>query len=275
MSDMASRYPVSVDNHLKIPRTPAVARLSENEAPEDYGFPGQNENSHPDLHNAENNSIKSIERHALVDDSSFSHDHSDPYNVDYSQEAYMEHPNTKKGRQLRVQNTHVFTNNKTALDKMSTYPDTDFDGVHHSLGKDGSIADYQAVSGKMWKDKGLQHVPDHYFDTVDQLKDKWDSSIVKYPGDNLADQIIAILAGMKAIQDQLGKDDKTFQAILDKVYKGGRVNSDGTITWGQPEVWAKIPIGNLNVFSQSNPNADTIIGAIRTRGIENADIRSQ
>lgn len=275
MSDMASRYPVSVDNHLKIPRTPAVARLSENEAPEDYGFPGQNENSHPDLHNAENNSIKSIERHALVDDSSFSHDHSDPYNVDYSQEAYMEHPNTKKGRQLRVQNTHVFTNNKTALDKMSTYPDTDFDGVHHSLGKDGSIADYQAVSGKMWKDKGLQHVPDHYFDTVDQLKDKWDSSIVKYPGDNLADQIIAILAGMKAIQDQLGKDDKTFQAILDKVYKGGRVNSDGTITWGQPETWAKIPIGNLNVFSQSNPNADTIVGAIRTRGIENADIRSQ
>lgn len=275
MSDMASRYPVSVDNHLKIPRTPAVARLSENEAPEDYGFPGQNENSHPDLHNAENNSIKSIERHALVDDSSFSHDHSDPYNVDYSQEAYMEHPNTKKGRQLRVQNTHVFTNNKTALDKMSTYPDTDFDGVHHSLGKDGSIADYQAVSGKMWKDKGLQHVPDHYFDTVDQLKDKWDSSIVKYPGDNLADQIIAILAGMKAIQDQLGKDDKTFQAILDKVYKGGRVNSDGTITWGQPETWAKIPIGNLNVFSQSNPNSDTIIGAIRTRGIENADIRSQ
>ena len=275
MSDMASRYPVSVDNHLKIPRTPAVARLSENEAPEDYGFPGQNENSHPDLHNAENNSIKSIERHALVDDSSFSHDHSDPYNVDYSQEAYMEHPNTKKGRQLRVQNTHVFTNNKTALDKMSTYPDTDFDGVHHSLGKDGSIADYQAVSGKMWKDKGLQHVPDHYFDTVDQLKDKWDSSIVKYPGDNLADQIVAILAGMKAIKDQLGKDDKTFQAILDKVYKGGRVNSDGTITWGQPETWAKIPIGNLNVFSQSNPNADTIIGAIRTRGIENADIRSQ
>ena len=211
----------------------------------------------------------------MVDDSSFSHDHSDPYNVDYSQEAYMEHPNTKKGRQLRVQNTHVFTNNKTALDKMSTYPDTDFDGVHHSLGKDGSIADYQAVSGKMWKDKGLQHVPDHYFDTVDQLKDKWDSSIVKYPGDNLADQIIAILAGMKAIQDQLGKDDKTFQAILDKVYKGGRVNSDGTITWGQPETWAKIPIGNLNVFSQSNPNADTIVGAIRTRGIENADIRSQ
>lgn len=275
MSDMASRYPVSVDNHLKIPRTPAVARLSENEAPEDYGFPGQNENSHPDLHNAENNSIKSIERHALVDDSSFSHDHSDPYNVDYSQEAYMEHPNTKKGRQLRVQNTHVFTNNKTALDKMSTYPDTDFDGVHHSLGKDGSIADYQAVSGKMWKDKGLQHVPDHYFDTVDQLKDKWDSSIVKYPGDNLADQIVAILAGMKAIKDQLGKNDKTFQAILDKVYKGGRVNSDGTITWGQPEIWAKIPIGNLNVFSQSNPNADTIIGAIRTRGIENADIRSQ
>lgn len=275
MSDMASRYPVSVDNHLKIPRTPAVARLSENEAPEDYGFPGQNENSHPDLHNAENNSIKSIERHALVDDSSFSHDHSDPYNVDYSQEAYMEHPNTKKGRQLRVQNTHVFTNNKTALDKMSTYPDTDFDGVHHSLGKDGSIADYQAVSGKMWKDKGLQHVPDHYFDTVDQLKDKWDSSIVKYPGDNLADQIVAILAGMKAIKDQLGKNDKTFQAILDKVYKGGRVNSDGTITWGQPEVWAKIPIGNLNVFSQSNPNTDTIIGAIRTRGIENADIRSQ
>lgn len=275
MSDMASRYPVSVDNHLKIPRTPAVARLSENEAPEDYGFPGQNENSHPDLHNAENNSIKSIERHALVDDSSFSHDHSDPYNVDYSQEAYMEHPNTKKGRQLRVQNTHVFTNNKTALDKMSTYPDTDFDGVHHSLGKDGSIADYQAVSGKMWKDKGLQHVPDHYFDTVDQLKGKWDSSIVKYPGDNLADQIVAILAGMKAIKDQLGKNDKTFQAILDKVYKGGRVNSDGTITWGQPEIWAKIPIGNLNVFSQSNPNADTIIGAIRTRGIENADIRSQ
>lgn len=264
MSDMASRYPVGVDNHLKIPRTPAVARLSENEAPDDYGYPGQNENSHPDLHNAENNSIKSIERHALVDDSSFSHDHSDPYDVDYSQEAYMEHPNTKKGRQLRVQNTHVFTNNKTAMDKMSTYPDTDFDGIHHSLGKDGTINDYQAVSGKMWKNKGLQHVPDHYFDTVDQLKNNWNSAVIKYPGDNLADQILAILGGIKAIQDQLGKDGRTFRAILDKVYKGGTINGDGTITWGQPESWAKIPIGNLNILP-GGANNGTISAALRSR----------
>lgn len=273
MSDMSSRYPSGVDNHLKIPRTPAVARLSENEAPEDYGYPGQNENSHPDLHNAENNSIKAVERHALVDDSAMSHDHSDPWNVDYSTEAYMEHPNTKKGRRLRVQNTHVFTNNDNAIDKMSTYPDTDFDGIHHSLGKDGTINEYQAVSGKMWKDKGLQHVPDHYFETVDQLKDKWNTAVINYPGDNLADQILAILAGMKAIQDQLGKDKKTFQAILDKVYKGGVINSDGTITWGQPEIWAKIPIGNLNVLP-GNADNNTIIGAIRSREIvQNNDMR--
>ena len=87
MSNTPSVYPNAIDDHLRIPLRPTVARLSEAESPEDYGLPeAKNENSHSDLHYAENNSIKKIQRHALVDDSVSSHDHSDPYDIDYSSE---------------------------------------------------------------------------------------------------------------------------------------------------------------------------------------------
>lgn len=303
MANIQSKYPQQVDEQLKIPRTPTVAKLSEAEAPDDFGYAGQNENSHSDLHAAENNSIKALERHALVDDSSFSHDHSDPYDVDYSSESYALHPDSKKGRQLRVKNTHVFTNNKTASDMMSTFPDTDFSGIHHSLGGDDGIGLYQGVSGTMWRNKGLIHVPDHYFDSVDQLGGKWDSSVIIWPGNDLAAQILALMTRMKnlltrvtnlenrvdkheqQINDLIAKSnsyksrldgiDRTLRDILAKVYKGGTINSDGSITWGQPETWARIPIGDLNIFSKNVPDNNTMVNSIRTRNLHDDDVRVQ
>lgn len=135
MSNTPSVYPTSIDDHLRIPLRPTVARLSEAESPEDYGLPeAKNENSHSDLHHAENNSIKMIERHALVDDSVSSHDHSDPYNVDYSSEYYQTHPTTKKGRRLRVQNTHVFTDNTNPNAIEAGPPDSSREVIHHTIG---------------------------------------------------------------------------------------------------------------------------------------------
>lgn len=45
------------------------------------------------------------------------------------------------------------------------------------------------------------------------------------------------------------------QALLDKVYGGGTVNDDGTITWNAPlNGAAKIAVGNISVFSGGDSN---------------------
>lgn len=273
MSNTASQFPTNTDQHLHIPASPKVARLSEAEAPDDYGQPyALNENSHSDLHHAENNSIKAIETAVICDDSTnVLHDHSDPWNVDYSADEYRLHPANKHGRHLFVQNSHTFNDKSSATDAMSSAPDTDFAGIHHSLGKDGTIGDYQAVSGKMWKDKGLPDVPDGFFDDLNQLINKWLTSITPYPGDNLSDILMALLEALKNQNDELAKQNKTLRAIIDKVYRGGKINEDGSITWGIPT--GKIPVADLNIFSNSNPNNSTVNDAIRSRDFTNDDVR--
>ena len=284
MSNTPSVYPTSIDDHLRIPLRPTVARLSEAESPEDYGLPeAKNENSHSDLHHAENNSIKMIERHALVDDSVSSHDHSDPYNVDYSSEYYQTHPTTKKGRRLRVQNTHVFTDNTNASNVMAGHPDETAETIHHSVGVDDNLGEFQAVSGRLWRKKHMDDVPDSMLEDLDKLKDKWPDT---YPGDNLKDILLLLvkriikleteLANLKqTVENNANKTNGTFQQILNKIWGGVTLNPDGTINWGQGKNM-RIPMADLNIFSTANPNASTTANSIRSRdNITNNDIKAQ
>lgn len=297
MSDTASRYPAGVDTNLKIPRTPSVARLSEAEAPQDYGYVGQNENSHSDLHHAENNSIQQMQRTMMPEFDSQSHDHSDPWNVDYSTDAYREHPSTKKGRNLRVRNTHVFSDNSKPTNAQESAPDVDLVGIHHSLGGDDNLGDYQAVSGSLWKKKHLPDVPDTMFQILNQLINEWPDDYIEYPGDNLKDVLIAIIKKVQSNENEL-KDliDKLKQQMQDELDKmkeelekemqkndgvindvvnhiwGVTRNPDGSLSWPGN---MKIVMGDLNVFSDANPNDGTTSNSLRSRPLSNADIKAQ
>lgn len=76
-----------------------------------------------------------------------------------------------------------------------------------------------------------------------------------------------------AIETQLGKDATTLQAILNKVFGGGTINSDGSITWGDSV--GKIPVADLNIFAgTATPTNTTYNNALRTRNITTNDIKT-
>lgn len=289
MSNTPSVYPNAIDDHLRIPLRPTVARLSESEDPASWGLPeAKNENSHSDLHHAENNSIKKIQRHVLVDDSVSSHDHSDPYDIDYSSEYYQTHPTTKKGRRLRVQNTHVFTDNTNPDAIEAGPPDESAETIHHSVGTDDNLGEFQAVSGRLWRKKHMDDVPDSMFEDLDHLGDEWNRG--EYPGDNLKDILLAIVAYINMLEQKIEdtKDElenqisdldsntkKMIQNILNKIWGGATLNPDGTINWGKGQNM-KIPMADLNIFSTANPNNSTTANSIRSRdNITNNDIKAQ
>lgn len=286
MSNTVSVYPNSIDDHLRIPLSPTQARLSEAESPDDYGTPlAKNENSHSDLHHAENNSIKQIEQHSIPDDSISSHDHSDPWDVDYSLDAYRLHPSRKKGRKLRIQNTHVFTDNSVASVAQASRPDSDATGIHHSVGLDDNLGNYQAVSGSLWRKKHLHEVPDSFFEQTNTLVSKWDTTIVQYPGDSIVKIIVALLDEIKKLKavDDANKADadnkfrivnRTLGDLVNKIWGGATINADGSINWGKGQNM-RIPMADLNFFSASDPNNNTTANAIRSRDLQNNDVRSK
>lgn len=63
-------------------------------------------------------------------------------------------------------------------------------------------------------------------------------------------------------------------SIVNKVFGGGTIGPDGNISWGQS---GTIPVGNINVFSQSaDPAGGTVQGAIRTHtGVASYDYWSK
>ena len=76
-----------------------------------------------------------------------------------------------------------------------------------------------------------------------------------------------------AIESQLDKDKTTLQAILNKVFGGGTINSDGSITWG--DTVGKIPVADLNIFAgTATPTNTTYSNALRTRNITTNDIKT-
>ena len=152
-----SEYPNGIDRY-NIPSQPDVAYLSQNN-----NFPG----GHAVSHQALNDSIYSIESNAFVDNSATSHDHSDPYNVDYSQSQFMSDPQSKHGRQLRIQNTHVTSDtNTTPNSEESQSADSLANTWHHTVVDPTSTViptQWQAVSWALWEWLGLNTLPVGYF----------------------------------------------------------------------------------------------------------------
>ena len=286
MADIESRFPYGIDEHLMVPLTPRVARLSEPEAPQDELNPdARNVNGHTDLHAAVNNSIRQIERHTLVDDAVNTHDHSDEWNIDYSQEPWLSNPSLKRGRRLLVQNTHVFMDRTHANDTQATAPDTDLAGIHHSLSATDTGGDFQAASMQLWRRKNLQDVPDAMFDGLNNLSTDWDASVTPYPGDSLESVITTLLAEIRSLKERVStlesqvstltaRTDRTFSDILGKVWGGPVRAEDGGVTWGMASQM-RIPMGDLNIFTDDEPNSETVTNAIRSRDqVADSDIKA-
>ena len=81
---------------------------------------------------------------------------------------------------------------------------------------------------------------------------------------------------VKEYIDKGDEDSKTFIEnalgdILNKIYGGGELGEDGHITWPNAN---KIPVGDLNIFSNSTPTNSTYTDAIRSRDLSDDDVRT-
>lgn len=62
--------------------------------------------------------------------------------------------------------------------------------------------------------------------------------------------------------------------ILNKIFGGGTLGGDGHITWPAESQASKIPVADLNVFSNSTPTDSTYTDAIRSRALSDDDVRT-
>lgn len=174
-----SAYPQKIDQYT-IPLHPEATFLSQAEASSDQGNSNAlNPYNHPQMHEAVNQSITNLEENTLIDNSSTSHDHSDPWNVDYSSNSYKNNPLSKKGRQLLIQNTHVTsdTHNTPTVQEAGS-PDSTASAWHHTVSTDNSqVGAYQAVSGTIWNSLGLNTLPEDYFTDSSSINDLTGSTL--------------------------------------------------------------------------------------------------
>lgn len=92
-----------------------------------------------------------------------------------------------------------------------------------------------------------------------------DASTKKYVDDNVS-----------TVNSILTKHDNTLNAIIAKVWGGAAINSDGTVDWGKGNnSWQKIPIADLNIFSASSVDDNTVANSIRSRSLHDDDIKAQ
>ena len=62
--------------------------------------------------------------------------------------------------------------------------------------------------------------------------------------------------------------------ILSKIFGGGTLGGDGHITWPAESQASKIPVADLNIFSNSTPTDSTYTDAIRSRALSDDDVRT-
>ena len=168
MDAVTSVYPHGVDT-LGVPLHPGETMLSQAQAAQDANVPAASSKlTHVESHAALSNAVQAIESAVAPDNTSTSRDHSDPYDVDYSQAPYSTTPSLKKGRQLRVQNTHVWSDtNGTPSAAESVSPDSTAETIHHTVSVSPSnVAEFQAVGGGAWNALGLNSVPSNWFNSV-------------------------------------------------------------------------------------------------------------
>lgn len=168
MDAVTSVYPQGVDT-LGVPLHPGETMLSQAQATQDANVPAASSKlTHVESHAALSNAVQAIESAVAPDNTDSSRDHSDPYDVDYSQAPYNTTPSLKKGRQLRVQNTHVWSDtNETPSAAESVSPDSTAGAIHHTVSVSPSnVAEFQAVGGGAWNALGLNSVPSNWFNSV-------------------------------------------------------------------------------------------------------------
>lgn len=166
MDAVTSVYPQGVDSSLGVPLHPGETMLSQAQAEQDANVPAASSKlTHVESHAALSNAVQAVEAAVAPDDTSTSRDHSDPWNVDYSQAPYSTSPSLKKGRQLRVQNTHVWSDtNGTPSAAESVSPDSTAEAIHHTVSVSPSdVGEFQAVGGGAWNALGLNQVPSNWF----------------------------------------------------------------------------------------------------------------
>ena len=169
MDAVTSVYPQGVDSTLGVPLHPGETMLSQAQAEQDVNVPAASSKlTHVESHKALSNAVQAVEGAVAPDNTNSSRDHSDPYNVDYSVAPYNTTPSLKKGRQLRVQNTHVWSDtNETPSVEQSVSPDSSAEGIHHSVSvSPSSVGEYQAVGGGAWNTLGLNSVPSGWFNNA-------------------------------------------------------------------------------------------------------------
>ena len=169
MDSVTSNYPQGVDSTLGVPLHPGETMLSQAQAEQDMGVPAASSKlTHVESHKALSNAVQAIETAVAPDNTATSRDHSDPYDVDYSQAPYSTTPSLKRGRQLRVQNTHVWSDtNGTPSVEQSVSPDSTAEAIHHTVSVSPSaVSEYQAVGGGAWNSLGLNQVPSQWFANV-------------------------------------------------------------------------------------------------------------
>lgn len=168
MDTVTSNYPQGVDT-LGVPLHPGETMLSQAQATQDANVPAASSKlTHVESHAALSNAVRAVESSVAPDNTSTSRDHSDPYDVDYSQAPYSTTPSLKKGRQLRVQNTHVWSDtNETPSVAQSVSPDSTAETIHHTVSVSPSnVGEFQAVGGGAWNALGLNTVPSNWFANV-------------------------------------------------------------------------------------------------------------
>lgn len=74
------------------------------------------------------------------------------------------------------------------------------------------------------------------------------------------------------INEMGNKHDQTLADIINKIYGGGTVNEDGTVTWNTS---GKAAVGDLNVFAgTSSPVEGTVANSLRSRSLSDNDIKA-
>ena len=145
-------------------------------------------------------------------------------------------------------------------------------GTSGAIGGSDNIKDYIDDKDDAHLKDALDHVhKDLGFDEGFLPGDDGDTSVKKYIDDiksGLDSDIAEVNAGIEGLRTYV---ENAIGDILAKIYLGGTLGDDGNITWPNSN---KIPIGDLNVFSASNPTNSTVANAIRSRALSDNDVRT-
>lgn len=109
---------------------------------------------------------------------------------------------------------------------------------------------------------------------------KWTNDNISSINSNLTNRINSLQSSVNSsisnLQTASTKHDNTLKAIIAKVWGGATINSDGTVDWGKGNnSWQKIPIADLNIFSTSSVDDNTVANSIRSRSLHDDDIKAQ